>query len=141
MRLTIILLIAFISYTLSSLGQTNESVKESTTKANVETRLTSRKYEEIYGKWFYMPSFPIDFSVTGNQIINLYTQYANQYKNANPAYVIPQDMLNFYIIGFDEDIFEISPSINTSHEIKYKIKSVVAKRSKSAYITIIGVIK
>lgn len=141
MKLTITLLIAFISYTLPTLAQTKVAEKESATRQDAAPKPTPRLYKGVYGKWFYMPSFSIDFASAGEKNVNLYTEYANQYKNVDPVYVIPQNMIKFHAIGFDETIFEVAPTIDASHVMKYKIKTGIVKESKSAYITIIGVIQ
>lgn len=140
MKYVVILLLSLLGGSLSALCQTN-AVSENVDQQNSAASLSSQRYKEIYGPWFYMPSFPIDLLSTTEKSINLYTEYSKQYSKVNPAYVIPSAMIKFHAIGYDNNIYEKNPSVDQNHVITYKVKSGLQKGSQSAYLTIIGVIQ
>lgn len=106
---------------------------------------------EIAGKtWFYMPSIPFDVENPGDGVereVNLYTEYAKQFNITTPiknpsAPVLIYDVLentdfHYYVIGYDNTVFEISGISNTG-VLKYK---VIAEATDSSYINIVFVKK
>jgi len=108
--------------------------------------------------WFYMPS--IEFNVTpeavetGETTINLYNKYREQFntvalgtavvKNTS-AGELPENIsipasstdLNYYIIGYDTDVFDII-NLEDNGDLTYKVKQV---GSEKTFINIVFVRK
>lgn len=127
-------------YSILAFAQ-EEKDKEETNQL-VETRAMSiSKLKEYYGSWFYMPPFQISLKSTTSY--NLYDIYKMQYLKLGLGndYIIPQDHIKFQITGYDKSIFDIEPKVDNNHNLSFKAKASIENQSKSAYLTIIAILK
>jgi len=107
-------------------------------------------------EWFYMPSFPLDVSATGNYNVNLWDEYNKRFNNLASGSVIkssdsatPKPLpkvyavneLNYYVIGYDASVFS-NVSVTPAGILSYSIDATgLANVSDSTYMNIVFVAK
>lgn len=127
-------------YSMLAFAQEEKDKKE--TNKQVETQAMSMsKLKEYYGSWFYMPPFQISLKSTAGY--NLYDIYKAQYLKLGLGndYLISQDGIRFQVTGYDKSIFDIEPKVDSNHNLSFKAKASIENQSKSAYLTIIAILK